>query len=204
MAGVEPNDIYIINKGSEISCVGKSPPTCWRIFLEKYSPEELSHHELSIEESSVARSDRSLNSSQRLSSPSTEGKISSSIKQIPKDIVNHSRESFQRLKSKIRGQTSSVGDDPDVTIDQRSMDSSVSVVQQIPTNEPPRHPMIRVISETFSRSVSDSSTTSLTDRLPRQIVSSSTRRLAMLSSRESFSSYDDPNLSVSLRGKLFE
>jgi hypothetical protein len=227
MAGVDPNDIYIINKESEISCVGKS--ICWRSLLEKYSPEERSHHEMSIEEASdhtsrsvsllnssqrtsevkvsSVRSIRALNSSQRIS----EAKINSSIKQIPKEIANKSRESFQRLKSKVRGHTSAAeGDDPDVNLDQRSLDLA-SVIQNISINEqipavPTRYPIIHIVSESFGRSsTSDLSSTSLTaDRIPRRIFSSSSRRLATKSSRESFRSYDDPNLRESLHGKLLD
>lgn len=227
MAGVDSNDIYIINKESEISCVGKSISSSWMSFLEKYSPEERSHHELSIEEASdhTSRSVHSLNSSKRISEVKvssdrslnnssqhiSEAKISSSIKQIPKEIASKSRESFQRLKSKVRGYTSAAaGDDPDVNLDQRSLDLT-SVIQDIPTNEqipadPTRYPIIRVVSENFGRSsTSDSSSTSLTaDRIPRRLFSSSSKRLVTKSSRESFRSYDDPNLRESLHGKLLD
>ncbi len=208
MAGIELQDIYIINKESEIVCAGKSPSTSWRSFLDKYSPQDLSQHEVSILDASndLTRSGRFLNSSQRSLSP-TDSKVSASIKQFPREIINKSRESYQKLKNKVRGHT--FVDDPDEKLEQQPLDSSS--LQLMLTNEqrpesplvPPRYPIIRVISETFSRSISDSSSTSLTERGLRQTIVSSKRSIVK-KQMESFSSYDDPSLGDSLREKILD
>lgn len=105
MAGIELQDIYIINKGSEIFCAADASTVKTSGFLtrfvSKYSPQEQQELSIDLEVSEEASfMSRSKSSGSYGKSWSNVAKRSS-MKLSPKTIFHKSRDSFARIKGSI-------------------------------------------------------------------------------------------------------
>lgn len=197
MAGIGVQDIYIINKGSEIFCAADSTTVktsgFLRSFVSKYSPQE--QQELSIDlevTKDVSFMSRSKSSGSSGKSWSNRAKRST-MKLSPKTIFHKSRDSFARVKGSILQRSTSAIElnsgnaretDPRLAISARD-DAFDKIFADTP-NSPPFAIDISPNNELSSRSISLSSDPFATEAVQEKSVTAEMMTRQTASFRQSF------------------